>query len=400
MSPSRPVQVLRSLARCVAVLCRVGAGRAAGAGARSPVPGGPARPVLRFLPILVLLVPLVPLSLAVPTAAASRHHSATNDPLVMITDDGLQPSSVSLAAGGVVTWKLDDFDRVTLTSDTGAWSTQTLGEDQSYAYTFHTPGSYSYHVTAYDDDGVYTYHGMVTVTSSAGGVPTNTPVPTATSTSVPPTATATSVPPTATATSVPPTATATSVPPTATATSVPPTATATSVPPTATATSVPPTATATSVPPTATATPVPPTATPVPPTATPVPPTATPVPPTATPVPPTATPVPAPAPTTQAVSIIDGAECTTPCGNGTFSPVTLTIHVGDSVTWTNTGSNYHTTTCSGSCVPPGATGWDSSIMAPNAANPPTYPHTFTVAGTYNYVCSLHAPAMAGTIVVQ
>ena len=89
MSPSRPAQVFRSLARCVATLGRVGPGRAAGAGARSPAPGGPARPVLRFLPVLVLLVPLVPLSLAVPTAAASRHHAATNDPAEVIRSDDL-----------------------------------------------------------------------------------------------------------------------------------------------------------------------------------------------------------------------------------------------------------------------------------------------------------------------
>jgi plastocyanin len=400
MFPSRPVQVLRSLARCVAVLCRVGAGRAAGAGARSPAPGGPARPVLRFLPILVLLVPLVPLSLAVPTAAASHHraasrHHAANDPLVMITGDGLMPSSVSFAAGGMVTWSVDDLDRVTITSDTGAWPTQTLREGQHYAYTFNTPGSYSYHVTAYDDDGVYTYQGTVTVTGSGGGgggVPTNTPVPAPTNTPVPaPTNTPAPQP---TNTPVPPVATNTPVPaPTNTPVPAP---TNTPVPaPTNTPVPAPtntpmPVATNTPVPPPPTPTRVPPTNTPVPPPPTPT------VPPT--PVPPT--PVPPP-PTSRAVTIIDGAQCTTPCGNGAFAPVTLTIHVGDSVKWTNTGTNYHTTTCNNSCGPvAGTTYWDSSIMAPNAANPPTYTYTFTVAGTYNYVCSLHAPAMAGTIVVQ
>ena len=378
MSPSRPAQVFRSLARCVATLGRVGPGRAAGAGARSPAPGGPARPVLRFLPVLVLLVPLVPLSLAVPTAAASRHHAATNDPRVLIYGGGVRPASVSLAAGGVVTWSVDDFDRVTLVSDTGAWPSQTIREGQRYSYTFTTPGSYAYHVTASDGDGQYTYYGTVSVTGSSGGggggVATNTPVPTATK---PPVATATntSVPvATATNTSVP-VATATNTPmPVATNTPVPPTATATRVPPVNTP--VPPTATA--VPPTATATPVPPTNTPVPP-----------------PPPPTNTPVPAPA--THPVALIDGAQCATPCGNGAFNPLTLTIRTGDTVKWTNTGTNYHTTTCSGSCGP--AT-WDSGLMAPNATTPPTYSYTFTVAGTYNYVCSLHAPGMAGTIVVQ
>src|SRR5207244_8147495 len=257
MSPSRPAQVFRSLARCVATLGRVGPGRAAGAGARSPAPGGPARPVLRFLPVLVLLVPLVPLSLAVPTAAASRHHAATNDPRVLIYGGGVRPASVSLAAGGVVTWSVDDFDRVTLVSDTGAWPSQTIHEGQRYSYTFTTPGSYAYHVTASDGDGQYTYHGTVSVTGSSGGgggVPTTPPTP------VPTTPPATPVPTT------PPTAVPTTPPTAVPPTPVPPTP----VPPTP----MPPTP----VPPT----PVPPT--PVPPT--PVPPT--PVPPT--PVPPTPVP--------------------------------------------------------------------------------------------------------------
>ena len=373
MSPSRPAQVFRSLARCVATLGRVGPGRAAGAGARSPAPGGPARPVLRFLPVLVLLVPLVPLSLAVPTAAASRHHAATNDPRVLIYGGGVRPASVSLAAGGVVTWSVDDFDRVTLVSDTGAWPSQTIHEGQRYSYTFTTPGSYAYHVTASDGDGQYTYHGTVSVTGSSGGgggVPTTPPTP------VPTTPPATPVPTTPPATPVPTTPPATAVP-TTPPTPVPPTP----VPPTP----VPPTP----VPPT----PVPPT--PVPPT--PVPPTMTPVPPTNTPVPPPPTNTPVPAPATHAVALIDGAQCATPCGNGAFNPLTLTIRTGDTVKWTNTGTNYHTATCSGSCGP--AT-WDSGLMAPNATTPPTYSYTFTVAGTYNYVCSLHAPGMAGTIVVQ
>src|SRR5207244_5809473 len=116
-----------------------------------------------------------------------------------------------------------------------------------------------------------------------------------------------------------------------------------------------------------------------------------PVPPT--PVPPT----PVPAPATRAFALIDGAQCATPCGNGAFNPLTLTIRTGDTVKWTNTGTNYHTATCSGSCGP--AT-WDSGLMAPNATTPPTYSYTFTVAGTYNYVFTLHPPGPAGTIVVQ
>ncbi|HEY3344424.1 MAG TPA: plastocyanin/azurin family copper-binding protein [Anaerolineaceae bacterium] len=87
----------------------------------------------------------------------------------------------------------------------------------------------------------------------------------------------------------------------------------------------------------------------------------------------------------------------------TFTPQTVTIHVGDTVRWTWV-SDTHTVT-SGSalgaadgkfCSPS-----DSNCSTPVASNTGTvYQHTFTQAGTYPYFCAFHVAAgMTGEVVV-
>lgn len=70
-----------------------------------------------------------------------------------------------------------------------------------------------------------------------------------------------------------------------------------------------------------------------------------------------------------------------------FSPATVTISVGDSVTWTNQDGTGHTATASGT--------FDSGNLGSGAS----YTATFSTAGTYDYVCSIH-PSMTGRVVVQ
>jgi plastocyanin len=71
-----------------------------------------------------------------------------------------------------------------------------------------------------------------------------------------------------------------------------------------------------------------------------------------------------------------------------FSPATLTITAGDTVTWTNDDPIVHTATS--------ATGaFDSGDLAEGAS----FSVTFTTPGTYDYVCTPH-PTMTGRIVVQ
>ncbi len=72
-----------------------------------------------------------------------------------------------------------------------------------------------------------------------------------------------------------------------------------------------------------------------------------------------------------------------------FSPSTLTIKVGDTVTWTNQDAAKHTVTSdSGSEL-------NSELLGKGRS----YSHTFATAGTYNYHCTPH-PYMTGKVIVE
>jgi plastocyanin len=70
-----------------------------------------------------------------------------------------------------------------------------------------------------------------------------------------------------------------------------------------------------------------------------------------------------------------------------FTPPTTTVHVGDTITWTNDGPSSHT-----------ATAKDGSFNTGTLSKGQSASHTFTKAGTYAYVCTIH-PFMHGTITV-
>jgi plastocyanin len=71
-----------------------------------------------------------------------------------------------------------------------------------------------------------------------------------------------------------------------------------------------------------------------------------------------------------------------------FSPRTVEIRVGDSVTWTNHDGVEHTATARNGSFDTGLLGEGESRAI-----------RFNVAGTYRYVCTPH-PSMTGTIVVR
>ena len=70
-----------------------------------------------------------------------------------------------------------------------------------------------------------------------------------------------------------------------------------------------------------------------------------------------------------------------------FSPRTVTVNVGDSVTWTNSDAQTHTAT-SGSA-------WDTGDIG----NGESKSITMSRAGTFDYICAIH-PTMTGTVVVR
>lgn len=79
-----------------------------------------------------------------------------------------------------------------------------------------------------------------------------------------------------------------------------------------------------------------------------------------------------------------------------FNPDSLSISVGDTVTWVNQGAYDHTTTSGEVNSPDGL--WDSGAMAPGAK----YSHVFAAAGNFHYYCALHGASngMKGVIAVH
>ncbi|PJN38795.1 amidase [Streptomyces sp. CB02959] len=75
--------------------------------------------------------------------------------------------------------------------------------------------------------------------------------------------------------------------------------------------------------------------------------------------------------------------------NFAFSPATLKVKAGTTVTWTNQDTDAHTVTSAGSGGP-----LHSAALATHA----TYSYTFTKPGTYAYLCTIH-PFMTATVEV-
>ena len=71
-----------------------------------------------------------------------------------------------------------------------------------------------------------------------------------------------------------------------------------------------------------------------------------------------------------------------------FTPSSVTVNVGDTVTWTNNGPTVHTATANDGSFDTGLLNKGESGSA-----------TFETAGTISYICTPH-PNMKGTIVVQ
>jgi len=74
--------------------------------------------------------------------------------------------------------------------------------------------------------------------------------------------------------------------------------------------------------------------------------------------------------------------------NFAFDPATITVKVGDTVTWTNNDSMDHSVTADGNQFDSG-----------NLASGKTFSFTFKTAGTVGYHCSIH-PNMKATVTVQ
>lgn len=74
--------------------------------------------------------------------------------------------------------------------------------------------------------------------------------------------------------------------------------------------------------------------------------------------------------------------------NFAFNPLTLTIKVGENVTWTNEDSVSHQVKEDNGL-------FLSSVLS----NGQSFTYTFTATGTYNYTCNIHS-SMHGKVIVE
>lgn len=93
-------------------------------------------------------------------------------------------------------------------------------------------------------------------------------------------------------------------------------------------------------------------------------------------------------PTTQTGSSPTVAKNAVTIQNMAFSPASITVKVGDKVTWTNQDSVGHSATADDNS-------FDTDVLAQGQSGSTT----FSKAGTYTYHCKVH-PSMTATIVVQ
>lgn len=96
--------------------------------------------------------------------------------------------------------------------------------------------------------------------------------------------------------------------------------------------------------------------------------------------------------TTTSNSASGTSQTTTPGSvairNFAFAPSTITVHAGDTVTWTNNDSIIHRVAAD-----------DGSFDLGDQSNSIAVKHTFTKTGTYNYHCTIH-PSMKGVVIVD
>jgi plastocyanin len=83
-----------------------------------------------------------------------------------------------------------------------------------------------------------------------------------------------------------------------------------------------------------------------------------------------------------------GGGASVQVGDNQFTPVAVTVNVGDPITFTWVGANAHNVTFSNG---PAST---TQIVG-------TFQTSFATAGTYSYFCTIHqGTGMAGTVIVH
>ncbi len=77
-------------------------------------------------------------------AASAAHALGASTVGVGIKEFKFAPTTLEVRRGTTVTWVNHDEETHTITSTTGAFASRGLGNDETFAQTFTTPGKYEY----------------------------------------------------------------------------------------------------------------------------------------------------------------------------------------------------------------------------------------------------------------
>jgi plastocyanin len=80
------------------------------------------------------------------------------------------------------------------------------------------------------------------------------------------------------------------------------------------------------------------------------------------------------------------ASATVSMGDNFYSPASVSIAVGDTVTWNNNGQAQHSATANDGS-------FDTGVFGPGGSRS----ETFTRAGTFSYFCTVHGQSQSGTV---
>lgn len=83
------------------------------------------------------------------------------------------------------------------------------------------------------------------------------------------------------------------------------------------------------------------------------------------------------------------ASATVSTGDNFYSPASVSVFVGDTVTWRNTGAAQHSATADDGS-------FDTGIFAAGQSRSVTFDN----AGTFSYFCTVHGQAQSGTVQVR
>jgi plastocyanin len=113
----------------------------------------------------ILLLACCCLTLLVMVARSGNKPAPTVDDAAKVTVSNVkfEPRTLTVKAGTTVTWENKEGSH-TVTSDTGAFASDTLSAGQTFSHKFDKPGRYPYYCTFHGSKGGHDMAGVIVVT--------------------------------------------------------------------------------------------------------------------------------------------------------------------------------------------------------------------------------------------